>query len=182
MGHIAKRYLYLSFLAACLSIISVMPATEGYQAGWCERLKPCNMLSQSEAERILGQPARLSREIAESKGAVRQCGCAYTGVSRDSASRQESVLYFVVEQREGNPSAEQAQQVIQATKNDNAHDLSVIEVQGIGDEAFLLISDPNSCFLMARKGGIIIRLQVKHSANVSVEALKAFAKEAIKRL
>ncbi len=183
MGH--KRYLHLSFLTTFLFMSSVMPAAEGYdnQAGWCERLKPCKILGQSEAERILGQPARLSREIAELRGVVRQCGCAYVGLSKNNNSGQQSALYFVVEQREGNPSAEQAQHLMTTTKNDNSHDQTVSELQGIGDEAFLLSAEPSSgYFLMARKGAVIIRLQVKQSENASAEALKAFAREAVNRL
>ncbi|HEY7547373.1 MAG TPA: hypothetical protein VID27_20930, partial [Blastocatellia bacterium] len=90
--------------------------------------------------------------------------------------------YFIIEQREGNTSADQAQQVMITTKNDNSHDQTVSELQGIGDEAFLLSADTSSCFLMARKGGTIIRLQVKNSEKASVEALKAFAREAARRL
>lgn len=184
MRHEARRYLPFSFLLICLLMIIMTPAAEGYsdQADWCERLNPCQMLGTAQAERILGQSARLSRQISELRGDARQCGCAYTGLSTNNTGGQESVLYFVVERREGNMSAGRAQQIMQSTKDDNAHDLSVVELQGTGDEAFLLSAESSSCLLMARKGGVIIRLQVKHSEKLSIEALKAFAREAIARL
>jgi hypothetical protein len=131
---------------------------------------------------MLGQPVRLTQDTSVLKGDVRQCSCAYTGVSKDKASGQDSVLYFSLEQKEANPSVEQAHQVIVSTKQANEHDTEIVDLTGIGDEAFLLSNDLNSHLMMARKGAIIMRLQVKRAAGEkSAETMKAFAEKAAKK-
>jgi hypothetical protein len=156
-------------------------AGNGGRIGFCDKMKPCQLLAQSDAERMLGQSARLTQDISELKGDVRQCLCAYTGVSTDNPSRQNSVLFFALEQKEANPSAEQARQVLVSTKEANAHDTSILDLKGIGDEAFLLSNDSSSHLIMARRGAIIMRLQVKRAAGTkSLEELKAFAEKVSK--
>ena len=162
-----------------------MPIANGNvcQADLCERVKPCRMLTQSEAERIIGQPARLIKDGSEIKDGRRQCLCAYTGVSKDKASGQVSYLFFSVEQNEVNPSVEQSRQMIETTKEDNAHDASILDLTGTGDEAFLLSSGPDNYFIMARKGSVIMRLQVKNAVGSKTsEELKAFAEKVSKQL
>lgn len=162
-----------------------MQKTEGRdkQAGMCEKLKPCQLLTQADAEKILGQSVRLIADTYGLKGDVRQCRCAYTAVSKDPASGQDINLNFIFEQKESNPSAEQARQVMESTKSENAHDLSIRDLSGIGDEAFLLGEEPNFHFIMARKGAIVIRLQIKQATEkTSLEELKAFARKVAKHL
>lgn len=177
-------YLLFVFLPFLLSG-SVMQKTEGNnnEAGLCEKLKPCQLLTQANAERILGQSVRLTGDKSELKGEVRQCRCTYTGVSKDPASGQDINLHFSFEQKENQPSAEQARQVMDTTKSENAHDLSIRDLSGIGDQAFLLGEEPNVHFIMARKGAVVIRLQIKQATEkTSLEELKAFAREVAKRL
>ena len=181
-GRLVLCYSLLTFLF----MAGVMPvaARNGGQAGFCEQMKPCQLLAKSDAERMLGQSARLTHDTSELKGDVRQCLCAYTGVTTDNASGQTSVLFFALEQKAANPSGEQARQVIVSTKEANAHDTSIWDLKGVGDEAFLLSNDDsNSHFLMARKGAIIMRLQIKRAAGTgSLAELKAFAEKVSKHL
>jgi hypothetical protein len=180
-----RRFLFFSLFLTLPLSVGPMAAAEGYggQGGVCERLKPCQILVQSDAERILGQPARLTQDTSELKGDVRQCLCAYTGVSKDKASGQDVYLFFSLEQKEVKPSAEQARQVLKSTKEENEHDISILDLNGIGDEAFLLSTEASSHFIMARKGSIVMRLQVKKAAEKSSLAeLKAFAERVSKQL
>lgn len=153
------------------------------QADFCEKLKPCQLLAQSDAERILGQPVRPGQVASELKGNVRQCLCAYAGIAKDKASGQDVSLFFSLEQKEEKPSAEQARQVLESTRQANEHDIVIQELPAIGDEAFLLSNDADSHFIMARKGAIIMRLQIKKAANKdSLDHLKNYAEKIFRQL
>lgn len=180
-----KQLLLLSLFLSLFFLNSVTHKAQDSisQTGLCVSQKPCQILGQSVAEKILGQPARLINDRSELKGDIRQCICSYTCVSKDSASGKDINLYFVIEQKESNPSAEQARQVMETTKNENSHDTVIKDLSGIGDEAFQLGDDPNVHFIMARKGAIVIRLQIKQATEkTSFEELKSFAREVAKRL
>ncbi len=180
-----KWFLLLLVILPCLISSRVIQKAEGKdnQAGLCEKLKPCQLLTQADAERILGQPVRMTGDISELKGEVRQCGCAYTGVAKDPASGQDINLYFSFEQKESSPSVEQARRVMATTKSENAHDTSIRDLSGIGDEAFLLGENPDVHFIMARKGAAVIRLQIKVATEkTSLEELKSFASKVANRL
>jgi hypothetical protein len=158
-------------------------AGPGGRPGVCDKMKPCQLLSQSDAEKVLGQSARLTQDTSELRGDVRQCLCAYKGASIDKASGQDSLLFFSLEENEANPSTEQASQVLTSTKEANAHDSSIWDLKGVGDEAFLLSNDSASHLIMARRAAIIMRLQVKRAAGTkSLEELKAFAEKVFKHL
>jgi hypothetical protein len=177
-----RRFLPFS-LSLTILLGGLIPAAEGNggQTGFCEKIKPCQLLAQSDAEKILGQPVRLTQDTSVLKGDVRQCICAYTGVNKDTATGQDRVLYFSLEQKEGSPSAEQAHQLLVSTKEANAHDAEIADLTGVGEEAFLLSNDLNSHLIMARKGAIIMRLQVKRAAGEkSADTIKAFAEKASK--
>jgi hypothetical protein len=178
-----RRFLLSLLVLPFLLSSGVMLAAEGNgnQAGFCERQKPCQLLSQSDAERILGLPVRPGQSTSELKGDVRQCMCAYTGITKDIASGQDVNLFFLLEQKEENPSAEQARQVLESIRQANAHDSFIQELTGMGDEAFLLSSGANSHLIMARKGGIIMRLQIKKAAKkTALDELKTFAEKVFK--
>ena len=174
----------LCSLSLLLLLAGGMSVTAGSnQTHVCDRVKPSQLLTQAIAERMLGQSARLTPDTTTMKGNVRQCMCAYFGVSKDKATGQDSVVYFSLEEKEKMPSPEEARQVLVSTKEANAHDTEVLDLNGIGDEAFVLGDDPNSHLIMARKGGIIMRLQVKKAVGTtSLEESKAFAANVLKGL
>ena len=181
-----SRFLLHSLLLSFLLSGGARAVAEGNgsQADFCERMKLRQLLTQAEAERLLGQPAvRLLTNTSGLRDDVRQCQCGYFGMTRDKASGQNCVVYFSLEVREKNPSAEQAHQVLVSTKEANAHDTEIRDLSGIGDEAFSLSNDSNSHLIMARKGAIIMRLQVKRATGSrSLEDLTAFAEKVFKQL
>ena len=179
------RRVLLFSLIVFLFLGGVLTAAAGGvgRSGVCDKVKPCQLLAQSDAERILGQSARLTQDTSRLKGDVRQCLCAYTGVSTDRASGESSLLFFSLEEKEANASAAEARQVLVSTKEANEHDTEILNLKGIGDEAFLLSNDSNSHLIMARKGAVILRLQVKRAAgSKSLEEIKAFAERVSKNL
>src|SRR5688572_24533027 len=102
MKRCAKWSVFLFVFLLFFMSGAVIQKTEGSdnQAGLCEKLKPCQLLTQADAERILGQNVRLTGDKSELKGEVRQCRCTYTAVSNDPASGQDINLHFSFEQKE----------------------------------------------------------------------------------
>jgi hypothetical protein len=179
----AKWFLLLLVILPFFTASGVIQKAKGNQANLCEKLKPCQLLTQAHAEKIIGQPVRLTGDNSERRGDIRQCSCIYTGVAKDPVSGQDVNLYFSFEQKESSPSAEQAHQVMASTKSENAHDTIIKDLSGIGDEAFRLGEESNVHFIMARKGAVIIRLQVKQATEKSsLEELKSFAGKVANRL
>jgi hypothetical protein len=180
-----NRILILLLILTGFLSSGLTPKTAGNatQANFCDRVKPCQLLVQDEAEKILGQAVRLTENRSDLKGNVRQCVCAYGSLTNDQTGGQDLKLFFSLEQQESNPSAEQARQLMESTKSDNAHDLVITNISDIGDEAFLLGDLPNRHFIMARKGAVIMRLQVTRTTNrTSLEALKTFAQRVTRQL
>ncbi|HKA20120.1 MAG TPA: hypothetical protein VKN18_17660 [Blastocatellia bacterium] len=178
---VQRSLICLSLLLTATGVF-VAAAFDG-QSHVCDRVKPSQLLTQTIAERMLGQTGRLTPDTTTMKGNVRQCACAYFGASKDKETGQDSVVYFSLEEKEKTPSAEEAKQVLVSTKEANAHDTDIVDLSGIGDEAFLLGNDPTSHLIMARKGGIIMRLQVKKAVGTrSLEESKAFAERVLKGL
>jgi hypothetical protein len=148
------------------------------------QLKPCRLLSAGEAEKILGQPVRLMENISKVEGEVHKSNCVYTGVSKDKVSGKDVNLSFSLEQKEQNPTVEQARQVFKSTYGKvNEPELSVQVLSGIGDEAFSISNPSKFHFIMVRKGEIIFRIKLnKANENTSLEELKAFAKKFAEQL
>jgi hypothetical protein len=185
MRKYARWFLLLSLLLLFVysSPVAELSASKEAQTGFCEKWQPCKLLTLADAEKLLGQPARLTQDASEMKGSVRQCRCVYTGISKDPASGQDVNLFFSIEQNETSPSVDQAHQVLKTIKDDNIHDSTIIDLPGIGDEAFQLGDSPNVHFVLARKGPILLRLQIKQATEKSsLEGVKAFVRETAKRL
>lgn len=185
MSRQTKLFLFLAFTLVYLSSDNTLQRSQANagQAGLCEKLKPCQLLIQADAEKILRQSVRLTQDVSDLKDGIRQCRCTYTGISKDAVSGRDINLFFSLERLEVNPTVEQARQVMDSTKAENAHDLTIVNLPGIGDEAFRLGDQPTSQFIMARKGAIIIRLQINQATEqTSFEELKAFAQKVTKQL
>ena len=174
-----SRLFPLFLLLPLLTVAPIMPANG--DPG--EPLKSCHILTAAEAERILGQPVRLTRDVSGVEGEKQRCWLTYTGVSKDSATGDDCNLNFLLEQNEKNPSTEQARQVLASTRASNSHDQVITDLPGIGDEAFLFGDIPSVYFIMARKGPVVVRLQIKQAtATVSLPELKAFAAKVARQL
>ena len=184
MKHRVNRLLLLGLIFPLVFSSSLVQKTAGHseQSGFCDKFKPCQLLVQTEAEKILGQPVRLTQDVSELRGDVRQCTCGYMSVAKNKTSGQDIHLFFAIEQSEPNPSTEQARQVMESTKTANAQNQTILDLSGIGDEAFQLGDQPDRPFIMARKGAVILRLQIREALQPnSLEKLKAFARGVLKQ-
>src|SRR6185295_9764076 len=131
-----RKLLLLCSLITVFLVPALMPLAQANspRIDLCEKVKPCQLLDQSDASRLLGQPVRLMQNTASLKGDVLQCVCAYIGISVDKTNGQNCVLYFSFEQKDESRSVEQARQLIASTKESNAHDSTVTDLSGILDE------------------------------------------------
>src|SRR5204862_1518453 len=67
--------LLLVILSWLISSPIIQKIESSEKADLCNKLKPCELLTQADAERILGQSVRLIGERSESRGEIRQCSC-----------------------------------------------------------------------------------------------------------
>jgi hypothetical protein len=141
--------------------------------------KTCKFLSSAEAEKILGQPVRLIENNSKVKDNIRTSDCVYRGISKDKVSGKDISLTFSLEQKEQNPTIEEAHQVFETTyKKINEPDIFVGNLSGIGDEAFLVSNPPSFHFMMVRKDEKIFRIKLNKAAEgTSLEELKIFMKK-----
>jgi len=149
-----------------------------------EDLKSCEFLTQSDAEKIIGQPVWLVENTSKIEGDVRRSDCTYRGISRDKVSGKDINLYFSLERREKNPTVEQAREIFASTYGKiNEPDIFVGKLSGIGDEAFVISNPPSFHFIMVRKGAKIFSMKLnKAPEKTSLDELKAFAKKCAEQL
>ncbi|CAN5597452.1 hypothetical protein BH10ACI1_BH10ACI1_26380 [soil metagenome] len=181
-----KFLLIALFLLLFVSAVSCQTnvATINEKSVSAEKSKPCEFLTPSDAEKILGQTVRLIENTSKIEGDVSKSDCVYRGISKDKVSGKDVNLYFSLERQEQNPTVEQARQIFASTyKKINEPALSVEVLSGIGDEAFSISNPSNFHFIMVRKGEIIFRIKLnKATENTSLEELKAFAKKFAEQL
>jgi hypothetical protein len=170
-----KRLLLL--VVICISALNCTAQSKNINSS--RQVKACTLLAQSDAEKILGQPVRLIENTSKIQGGVRKSDCVYRGASNDKFSGKPINLYFSLEQRQQNPTVEQARQVFESTyRKINEPDLLVQVLNGIGDKAFLISNPPSFHFIMVRKGEVIFRFKMNKAAEkTSLEELKEFAKK-----
>lgn len=146
-----------------------------------EELMPCKILTQSDAEKILGQPVIQTEDKSEIENNIRKLKCRYIGVSKDPASGRDIGLSFSLEHQY--PTAEQAHQVFESIKKENQRDAVLDDLSGVGDEAYVHSVKPNFHLIIARKGKTIIRLKVNKAVEAtSLDELKIFAKKVAEQL
>jgi len=143
------------------------------------KMKPCKFLTVTDAEKIIGQPVRLTENTSKIEGSVRKSGCTYRGISKDKLSGKDINLYFSLEQQVQNPSVEKAQREFASSYQKVDEPLLLVELlSAIGDEAFVISNTPHFHFIMVRKGGTIFRMKLnKAPEKNSLSELKAFAKK-----
>src|SRR5687768_17582263 len=121
-----KRKILLLVLCLFVSAPFLSCQANVVKTHFAAKPKPCKFLTPSDAEKILGQPVRLIENISKVEGNVSKSNCVYRGISKDKVSGQAINLYFSLEQKEQNPTIEQARQVFESTyKKINEPDISV---------------------------------------------------------
>jgi hypothetical protein len=146
-------------------------------AGHFSFRNPGQCLSQAEAEKILGQPAKLAENTFQDKNAIKQSKCTYTANAKDSKTGRSVNLYYMREEYPNENASHQAYAMMIA-QNRNMSGLRKID--GIGSEAFIHTDNENFILLISRKGNTMIRLKVnKLTSTTSVDGIRDVAKEII---
>lgn len=132
-------------------------------------------LSQSEAEKILGQPALLKERTSGTKEGRSEYKCAYMATAPDPKTNVTGNIYYVLEEYNTTVAAASAyMNIVQA----NRHIPGQTTLKGIGDEAYLHTDDKNFAMIICRKGNKMLRIKInKLTSMTSQEELLRFVKE-----
>ena len=128
------------------------------------------LISQREAEKILGRPAHLSSHSAETKDQIIKYRYTYTANDRETDQNRQSNLFYMVEEYESPSAAEKAFRYI-ISQNAGMQGMSVLK--GYGDEAIIQTDNDHFQLIIVRKSKRMIRLKVnKVTKTTSLEELK----------
>jgi hypothetical protein len=149
-------------LSLCLSI----KVCFGYGQNHC-------LLSQSDAEKILGLSAHLSADSSEIDNHIIKHRCTYTANDKHPSRNKGSNLYYLLEEYSNTSDAEKSFKYILLHNEGmpGIHGLSGVDA----DEAFIQTDTVNFQLIMARKSDKIIRLKVNKLTPFSslVEMMRA---------
>lgn len=166
-----KKIIFLVILLAGLSASNCAAQAKTEKS---EKLSACKHLTLSDAEKILGQAAKLVEAVTEVKNDSHSLKCTYTALSKDPASGRDISLYFMLEE---SPSDDAAKQIYEGIWQSNKNHAGIEKINGIGDEAYFHGERPNFHFAMVRKGKFTIRLKVNKAVETtSADEVKAFVK------
>jgi hypothetical protein len=118
---------------------------------------PYTCLIQSDAERILGQPAQPTERSSVQEGSIVKHKCIYRATSPDPKTGRPSNLYYILELYSDAASAHKAYTGM-LTANTRMPAQSTID--NMGDEAWLHSDGENFHLLMFRKGNKMVRIKI----------------------
>jgi hypothetical protein len=137
------------------------------------------IFSHADAEKILGEPARLSDSSTSTIADTTMYKSTYTANTTDKKTGKTGNIYFMYEQYKEESTAHGLLAYYQKANEKNGAET----VTGIGDEAWFHTDGQNFYFIMARKGNKMIRMKVnKLTANTSRDAFNEVAKEVVERM
>jgi len=148
-------------------------------------IRPSNLFTLPDAERILGEPAHLidstykksgedvkyidSISIIKKDASIYNCG--YMANSKDDKTGKTGVVYFVFQQY---PQVSSAKKVYSFYKNSNENVIGFKELQDMGDEAWF---GNSPLFVYVRKGDKIFVIKVnKMTSKTSATQFNLTAK------
>lgn len=125
-------------------------------------------IANTDAEKILGFPARQTESTIVSENNVLQHKCSWKATQEDLNTN----LYYIDEQHDNAESAHKVfEDIVVSNRNNPGHSRP-----DIGDEAWLHSDGTNFCLLMVRKGNKIIRMKVNRlTEETSVDEMKRVA-------
>lgn len=131
--------------------------------------------SQTQANKILGQPAKFTESSLEKKNNINQFKCTYTAVDKDSRGRLGHLYYMA----ETYPSSKAAHDTLAYYHAQNNRSPGWKIISGIGDEGIIHTDGSNFQLLIVRKDAKMIRVKVNKitSYTPSIDTMKEIAKE-----
>ena len=138
------------------------------------------LLTLSDAERIMGEPVKLTCNSFMKKIDTLEYACDYTALSEDRITRKTGKLYFIYEIYAGVAAAHNAYlSIYQANRMHPGVEI----VPGLGDEAYYHSDGTNFYFFLVRKNEKMIRLKSnKTTSHSSPEEFKRVIKLIVDRI
>ncbi|MCZ4244845.1 hypothetical protein [Pedobacter punctiformis] len=118
-------------------------------------------ITQADAEKILGQSAKLTENSSESKNGITKFRCTYT---TNITGSKISNLYYLLEEFKNITSAQKTYTSI-LKQNENMPGLKKLNEPG--DQAFLHTDNENFLMIIVRKNNKILRLKVNKLTNMT---------------
>ena len=138
------------------------------------------LVTQQEAEKILGRPAHLSSDSTETRDQIVQYRCTYTANDREIDRDKQSNLYYMLEEYANRSDAEKS---FKSLMSQNAGMQGLYPLKNVGDEAFIHTDNDHFQLIIARKSEKIIRMKVnKVTKTTSIEELKRVTKKITEQL
>jgi hypothetical protein len=135
-----------------------------------------NLLTLTDAENILGEPAQLTDSSVIRKTDKVVYEGAFKATARDTSDKTRA-LYFLIEQYDNSSSSEKRYSFIKKANEDHE---GVRVLHDVGDEAYFHSDGENFYFIMARKGGLLLTLKVnKLSPKTSLDYFNSTARRII---
>jgi len=133
------------------------------------------LVTQQEAEKILGRPAHLSADSTETMDHIVQYRCTYTANDMEIDKDKQSNLYYMFEEYASRSDAEKS---FKRLMSQNAGMEGLYPLKSVGDEAFIHSDTDHFQLIIARKSEKIIRMKVnKVTKTTSIEELKRVTKK-----
>ena len=169
-----KVEIFAAYIVAMISLISSCNKTSAPN----DEIEPCTiqtdsvamaskLLPLSFAEKIMGEPAKLTCNTFVKKGDTLEYKCDYTALSQDEITGKTGKLYFMYEVYSSITAAENAYTSIYQA---NSGHEGVEIVPGLGDEAYYHSDGANFYFFLVRKNEKMLRLKLNKVTSHSSEA------------
>ena len=128
------------------------------------------LLTLNDAEKIMGEQARLTGNTFVKKGDTLEYKCDYTALSQDTITGKVGKLYFMYEVYGGVAAAANAYAAIYQA---NSRHEGVKVVSGLGNEAYYHSDQTGFYFFLVRKNNKMLRLKLnKVTSHSSVIEFK----------
>ena len=134
------------------------------------------LLTLSYAERIMGEPGKLTGNTFSTKVDTLEYKCDYTAIAEDVVTHKTGKLYFMYEVYANVAAAKHAYTAIYEANRGNQ---GVEVVPGLADEAYYHTDGRNFYFFLVRKGEKMFRMKVN---KVTIHSSEKEFKEVTKRI
>jgi hypothetical protein len=138
-----------------------------------------SLFSHFDAERILGQSARMTeREISIQKES-KIYKSAYSSIEKDEATGKQGNVHYMVEQFNDDLAAHKSFLAIKTASEKNG----IQTINHLGREAYYQSDNENFHLIMVRKGAVVYRIKInKITSRTSELALNEVAKQIAEKI
>lgn len=153
---------FISLLACATARMSLRPENAKI-IEW----RPEIILSQTDAERILGEAGHLDETVAYSEGITKVYSSQFSSNTHDQVSGKTGTIYYMFEEY---PDAELAHRMYQSIFTSNEKAAGVRVVPSVADQAYFHSDGQNFLFALVRKDNHLIRIKVNKTTSHTDEA------------